>query len=47
MPVYQNPDFRRLPAGLACLFDTAVEDSFFALPAWYDLMARHGVPGCS
>ena len=47
MPVYRNPDFRCLPAELTCLFDTAVEDSFFALPAWYDLMARHGVPAGS
>jgi hypothetical protein len=47
MPVYRNPDFRRLPSGLARLFDTVAEDSFFALPAWYDLMARHGVPAGS
>ena len=44
MPLYRNPDFRRLPSGLARLFDTAVGDSFLALPAWYDLVARHGVP---
>jgi Acetyltransferase (GNAT) domain len=44
MPLYRNPDFRRLPSGLACLFKTVAEDSFFTLPAWYDLMARHGVP---
>src|SRR6516225_7633395 len=44
MPVYRNPDFLRLPNGLARLFDTVAEDSFFALPAWYDLMARYGVP---
>lgn len=44
MPLYRNPDFRRLPSGLACAFDKSVPDSFFALPAWYDLMARHGVP---
>jgi Acetyltransferase (GNAT) domain len=44
MPLYRNPDFRRLPSGLARLFDTAAEDSFLALPAWYDLMARYGVP---
>lgn len=43
MPLYRNPDFRRLPAGLAAIFDTGCGDSFFALPAWYDLMARHGV----
>ena len=44
MPLYRNPDFRRLPSGLACAFDRGVRDSFFALPAWYDLMARYGVP---
>src|ERR1700758_1211415 len=44
MPLYRNPDFLRLPSGLACLFKTVAEDSFFSLPAWYDLMARHGVP---
>ena len=47
MPVYRNPDFLRLPSGLSCLFDTVAEDSFFTLPAWYDLMARHGVPAGS
>jgi hypothetical protein len=44
MPLYRNPDFRRPPSGLARLFDVAAGDSFLALPAWYDLMARHGVP---
>ena len=44
MPVYRNPDFRRLPSGLAYPFDRGVQHSFFALPAWYDLMARYGVP---
>ncbi len=43
MPVYRNPDFRRLPRGLDAIFDGSGDDSFFALPAWYDLMARHGV----
>jgi hypothetical protein len=43
MPLYRNPDFRRLPSGLACAFDKSPRDSFFALPAWYDLMARYGV----
>ena len=47
MPLYRNPDFLQLPSGLACLFKTAAEDSFFTLPAWYDLMARHGVPAGS
>ncbi len=44
MPFYRNPDFRRLPSGLACTFNNTRSDSFFALPAWYDLMARYGVP---
>ncbi len=44
MPLYRDPDFRRLPSGLACAFDNSLPDGFFALPAWYDLMARHGVP---
>jgi hypothetical protein len=43
MPLYRNPDFRRLPGSLACAFDRSLPPSFFALPAWYDLMARHGV----
>jgi hypothetical protein len=47
MPLYRNPDFRQLPSGLACVFETVAEDSFFTLPAWYDLMARYGVPAGS
>ncbi len=43
MTIYRNPDFRRLPAGLASIFESRGQDSFFDLPAWYDLMARHGV----
>jgi hypothetical protein len=46
MPLYTNPDFQRLPSGPAALFARRAQDSFFALPAWYDLMMRHGVvPG--
>ena len=43
MTIYRNPDFRRLPAGLAAIFDGGASGSFFTLPGWYDLMARHGV----
>jgi hypothetical protein len=43
MPVYRNPDFRRLPSGLAAIFAAASRGSFFALPGWYALMAAHGV----
>src|SRR4051812_13610082 len=42
MPLYKNPDFLRPPPGLAKIFDDR-EQSFFALPQWYDLMARFGV----
>lgn len=44
MAIYKNPDFRRLPSGLASIFDGCARHSFFSLPGWYDLMARHGVP---
>jgi len=44
MPLYRNPDFRRPPSGLGRLFDAADGDSFCSLPAWYDLIARYGVP---
>src|SRR5215831_5893743 len=44
MPLYLNPNFLQLPRGLADLFAHAAEDSFFTLPAWYDLMTRYGVP---
>jgi Acetyltransferase (GNAT) domain len=43
MPIYSNPDFGRLPPALAGIFNAAARASFFALPAWYDLMARYGV----
>ena len=44
MPIYRNPDFRRLPSSVAAIFAKGAGDSFFALPEWYDLMARLGVP---
>src|SRR4051794_34480166 len=43
MPFYNNPDFLRLPPGLAGVFAEDRRQSFFALPQWYDLMARSGV----
>lgn len=46
MACYRNPDFQNLPDGLAAIFAAAARDSFFSLPAWYELMARHCVgPG--
>jgi hypothetical protein len=47
MAIYRNPDFTRLPSTLAGIFEAAGRDSFFALPAWYDLMARHCTTGSS
>jgi len=43
MPLYINPDFRRLPSGLTGAFGSD-RDSFFQLPAWYASVARYGVP---
>ena len=43
MPLYKNPDFLRLPPGLDRIFAASPQQSFFALPQWYDLMARIGV----
>src|SRR3954453_4612159 len=43
MPLYKNPDFLRLPPGLARIFGDNRQQSFFALPQWYDLMVRFGV----
>src|SRR3954468_21028243 len=43
MPLYKNPDFLRPPPGLARIFGDNRQQSFFALPQWYDLMARFGV----
>src|SRR5437588_11469189 len=46
MPLYKNPDFLRLPPGLATVFNRSYLASFFTLPQWYDLLARFGVsPG--
>ena len=42
MPLYKNPDFLRLPTGLAQIFGNR-QQSFCALPQWYDLVARFGV----
>lgn len=43
MPLYRNPDFRRLPNELAAIFAQQASESFFDLPGWYDVVARHGV----
>src|SRR5947209_14947904 len=44
MPVYKNPDFRRLPPGLAGIFARCEQQSFFGLSQWYDVVAQFGVP---
>jgi hypothetical protein len=43
MPLYKNPDFGRMLPGLAGIFGNDRQQSFFALPQWYDLMVRFGV----
>ncbi len=43
MPIYKDPDFLRLPPGLSRIFGDNQQQSFFALPQWYDLIARFGV----
>ena len=42
MHLVENPDFLHLPASLQALFTRAAERSFFALPLWYHVLARHG-----
>jgi hypothetical protein len=42
MHLVENPDFLHLPASLQALFTRAAERSFFALPIWYHVLARHG-----
>lgn len=42
MHLVENPDFLHLPAAPQALFTRAAERSFFALPLWYHVLARHG-----
>jgi hypothetical protein len=42
MHLVEDPDFLHLPAALQALFTRAAERSFFALPLWYHVLARHG-----
>jgi len=42
MHLVENPDFLHLPAATQALFTRAAERSFFALPLWYHVLARHG-----
>jgi hypothetical protein len=46
MKIYASADFSNLPAELHSLFAAGAEESFFNLPEWYDIVARHGLePG--
>src|SRR5690349_7147623 len=44
MPLYRNPTFDRLPPGLAKVFAASSQQSFFALPQWYNLISRFCTP---
>ena len=46
MKIYDCPNFPNVPEGLRGLFAAGAEESFFNLPEWYDIVARHGLePG--
>ncbi len=48
MKVLDQPNFSDLPTALNALFAAGAEESFFNLPEWYDIVARHGLePGWS
>src|SRR5262249_31172105 len=47
MPLYLNPDFRRLPSELSHPFNNSAEDRFFTVAVWYDVMTRYGLPAKS
>jgi hypothetical protein len=43
MIVIDRPDFANLPDDYRNVLETGAEQSFFSLPAWYDIVARHGL----
>lgn len=44
MPVYINPDFRRLPKALGAIFTGQPAHSFFQMPQWYEVLSRTALP---
>src|SRR3569833_405104 len=44
MRIIQSPDFTSLPGEAANLFAASGERSIFDHPAWYDVVARQGLP---
>jgi hypothetical protein len=43
MKILDAPDFLDLPDEAGGLFAVGAQTSFFSLPEWYDLLARHGL----
>ena len=41
MTVIEQPEFGRLPEGLARLFSATAAHSFFSTPGWFDVLCRH------
>lgn len=44
MRILETPDFTNLPGELTPLFAASGARSIFEHPAWYDVVARHGLP---
>jgi hypothetical protein len=43
MKIYDSANFSNLPGELHDLFAAGANESFFNLPEWYDIVARHGL----
>src|SRR5579884_704478 len=44
MRIIDSPDFTKLPGDVAALLEKSGERNIFDHPAWYDVVARRGLP---